>query len=101
MITVASKQIQVWLSSKSHSPWLSASLILLLAALGHDLFQHARLWRLEYVFEAFPSKALDFNLRIVTQVDPTYLTVLAISWSISLIALAYVFWRLVRKGNAP
>jgi hypothetical protein len=101
MITLASVEIQSWLSSRSKSAWLSLALILLLAVLAHDLFQHARLWRLEYFFEAFPEKALDLNLRILNQADPAYMIVLAISWGISLIALASLFWRLARKDQTP
>jgi hypothetical protein len=100
MITLAGKGIQDWLSSKSNSAAHSFILILLLAILGHDLFQHARLWRLEYFFEAFPEKALDLNLRIMNQVDPTYMTILAISWSISLIALLYAVWTWRRMGKS-
>jgi hypothetical protein len=101
MITLASVEIQSWLSSRSKSAWLSLALILLLAVLAHDLFQHARLWRLEYFFEAFPEKVLDLNLRILNQEDPAYMIVLAISWGISLIALASLFWRLARKDRTP
>jgi hypothetical protein len=92
MVTLASKEIQTWLASKSNSTSLSLLLLLLLAVLGHDLFQHARLWRLEYIFEAFPERALDTDLSIVSQVDPTYMAVLAVSWGISLIVLFYTAW---------
>jgi hypothetical protein len=96
IIAMACTQIQLWLNRRSSSSWHHFSLMLLLAILGHDLFQHARLWRVEYIFEAFSAEPLDFSLHIVNQIDPVYIIVLTVSWILSLIALAYVLRRLLR-----
>lgn len=102
IIAVASTQIQSWLDRRFSSPWYHFSLILLLAILGHDLFQHARLWRVEYVFEAFSAEPLDLSLHIANQIDPPYIIVLVVSWTLSLIALAYIVRRLLRnQGRSP
>ena len=99
IVAIACNQIQSWLNRRSSSSWYPFSLILLLAVLGHDLFQHARLWRLEYVFEAFPAEPLDFSLHIANQSDPAYIIVLAVSWTLSLMALAYILWRMLRDQS--
>ncbi|MBA7552977.1 hypothetical protein ES705_45557 [subsurface metagenome] len=99
IIAMATTQIQSWLDRRSSSSWSHFSLILLLAILGHDLFQHARLWRIEYVFEAFSSESLDFSLHIANQIDPAYIIVLAVSWTLSLMALAYILWRMLRDQS--
>jgi hypothetical protein len=69
--------------------------------LGHDLLQHARLWRVEHVFEAFPAASLDTTLRIANQPDPLYTTVLVISATISLAALGYALFVIARRAPRP
>lgn len=98
-IAMASIRLQSWLDQRSSEPWHYFIMVILLTVLSHDLFQHARLWRVEYVFEAFPEKPLDFSLQIVSRVDPLYTSVLAISSIFSLIALVYVLLTIIRSRN--
>ena len=102
IIAIASTQIQSWLDRRSSSSWYHFSLILLLIILGHDLFQHARLWRVEYVFETFSAVPMDYSLHIANQIDPVYIILLAVSWTLSLITLAYILRRLLKdKSRSP
>ena len=102
IIAIASTQIQSWLDRRSSSSWYHFSLILLLVILGHDLFQHARLWRVEYVFETFSTVPMDYSLHIANQIDPVYIILLAVSWTLSLITLVYILRRLLKdKSRSP
>lgn len=96
-MTIASIHFQSWLDRSSRSAWINFSLILLLLLLGHDLSQHARLWRVEYIFETFTSIPLDYSLHIANQTDVAYVIVVAISWIISIIALAYTIRKVLKR----
>ena len=90
LIAMAVVQLQSWINKQSKDSWHQLILLILLVVLGHDLFQHARLWRVEYVFEAFPAEPLDYSLHISNQVDPLYTNTLAISYLFTLIVLGYI-----------
>jgi len=97
--TIASVKLQAWLDRGPLSAWVKFAFVLLLVLLGHDLSQHARLWRVEYVFEAFASIPLDTSLHISNQIDPGYTIVLAISWIISMLALIFLTRLIVAGGR--
>lgn len=60
-----------------------------LIVLGQDLLQHARMWRLENLAQAFPIPewTLEEDIRIANYIDPIYTTVLGISLAITVIAI--------------
>ena len=88
--TFAASQVQAWLDLRRLGPWRRAVVLAALAVFIHDLVQHARLWRVEHVYESFLEAPLDYSLQIVTRSDPTYVTILVLSSLVSLLSLAYV-----------
>jgi hypothetical protein len=96
LIAMAVVQLQSWINRQSKDTWHQFILLILLVILGHDLFQHLRLWRVEYVFEAFPAEPLEYSLHISNQVDPLYTNTLAISYLFTLIVLGYILYVLIK-----
>lgn len=84
---LGARTLQQWLDARKPGPGLQIALLAMLLLLTHDLFQHARQWRVEHVFEAFPPAALDNGLKIVARYDPTYVSVLTASAAVSGLAL--------------
>ncbi len=74
-----------------------------LIILGHDLLQHARMWRLENLERALPIPewTLVEDIRIANYSDPIDTTVLGISIAITVITLVVVLVTLIaqRKGR--
>jgi hypothetical protein len=95
--SLACLHFQAWLDQTSLQSRHYFAMTILLAVLGHDLFQHARLWRVEYVFEAFSAEPLDLSLRIVNQTDPLYVNILVISSLATLISIGYILYVLKWK----
>jgi hypothetical protein len=79
--------LQGWLNKRKLGLGLQLVLLGGLVIFAHDLFQNARQWRVEHVFEAFPPAKLDTGLMIVTRPDPVYVTVLAASAAVSAVGL--------------
>jgi hypothetical protein len=81
------RALQRWLGDRP--PGFGTQILLLasLVLLAHDLLQHARQWRVEHVFEAFPPAVLDTGLRIITRPDPEYIAALTISSAVSGLSL--------------
>jgi len=94
--TLGAWQLQAWLDSRRLGPWKRAVILASLVVFIHDLVQHARLWRIEHVYESFPEAPLDYTLQIVTRPDPTYAAVLVVSSMVSLITLLFVIRVLFR-----
>lgn len=91
------RALQRWLDESKPGFGLQVLLLALLVVLSHDLIQHARQWRVEHVFEAFPPAALDLGLRIVARPDPVYTMVLGASAAVS--ALSLIFYLVHALGG--
>jgi hypothetical protein len=101
MIVLAADGFQRWLDRARPGGGTRLVMLGLLLILGQDLVQHARLWRLELIAQAFPMQALDTGLHIANRPDPAYTSVLAISAVVSLAALGYGVIRVWRGRPRP
>jgi hypothetical protein len=104
---LAALELQAWLDARRPGPWTRFAVIGAVVVFMHDLFQHARVWRVEHVYESFPEAPLDYGLRIATHSDPTYVMILVISGLVSLLSLGYIVRALLLarrerpSGRAP
>ena len=99
LMVLSVRTLQSWLAERKLGFGSHALLLSLLVVLTHDLIQHARLWRVEHVFEAFPPAALDTTLHIVDRADPVYVAVLAGSTAASALGLAFIAGFLARQSR--
>ena len=99
LMVLSVRTLQSWLAERRLGFGSHALLLALLVILTHDLIQHARLWRVEHVFEAFPPAALDTTLHIVDRADPVYIAVLAGSTAASALGLVFIAGFLVRQSR--
>ena len=93
--------LQRWLDSQRLGNGIRLLLVAGLVAIALDLWQHSRVWRpsaAQLGFEVYSPNMLVF---IENRPDPAYQNALVAGVSITLIALAYSVWRLLRapKGT--
>ena len=103
LIFLASVSSQDWLTRRKTNLKERIVLVAFLVVLGHDLLQHARMWRLENLARALPIPewTLVEEIGIANYSDPIYITVLGISFAITVITLVVVLVTLIaqRKGR--
>ena len=58
-----------------------------LVLLIHDLYQHARLWRVENMYSLFTSAQVDIQARVLNHPDPPYINALLLGGAVSLLTL--------------
>jgi len=105
LIFISSISAQDWLMRRQWSLKERIVSVVFLIILGHDLLQHARMWRLENLARALPVPewTLVEDIRIANYPDPIYTTVLGISIAITVVAIVVVLitlltqWRGRRK----
>ena len=88
--------LQRWLNSKKPGTATQFLLIAAMVAIALDLLQHSRVWRpsaAQLGFEVFTPNLL---VSIENRPDPAYFNALIAGAAITLIALAYSIWRLLR-----
>ncbi|MFQ5922482.1 MAG: hypothetical protein ACE5M4_06525 [Anaerolineales bacterium] len=91
-----------WLRNQRLGPgkWMLLSFGLLVIAL--DLWQHSRLWRLTEARHAFEIVYPNLTVAINNHADPVYLAALAAGAAITVVALIYSGWLILRRsGRAP
>ncbi len=97
LVILGSLKAQDWLSKRqitSRDGLIGVGLVLLLV---YDLFQHARVWRVDQIQGLFSPKALDEGLALVNTADPMYVGVLGVSALISILTLTYTALSLYRR----
>lgn len=98
LIVLAANQLEAWLRSREWSAWWAGTGLAALLVMGHDLLQHARLWRVEAMAQVFPSTAVDIRAGVINHADPPYLTALAVGTVVALIS-GVILVALARKSR--
>lgn len=68
----------------------------MIMVMGHDLFQHSRLWRVSNMYELFPRESSGIPAPVINHPDPAYTTAITVGAVISSIALILILvfvWR--------
>jgi hypothetical protein len=93
---LASASAQRWLDKRPTRLTERLVGLSLLVVLAQDLLQHARLWRLEVIAQSFSPIPPDLSLHIANRPDPTYLGLLGLGASVSVVTLVFTIVRLGR-----
>jgi hypothetical protein len=98
LLILAAIEFQAWLRERGSEPILQLSGLGLLFLLGHDLWQHLKVWQVTNAVEAFPVARVDLALRVVgNHPDPAYTNLLALGAIVSLVTLAALIVLWVRE----
>ncbi|MDZ4159361.1 MAG: hypothetical protein U1B80_06180 [Anaerolineaceae bacterium] len=97
LLIIGAVELQRWLDTHPQ-PWtVQLAGLMLIGALGHDLWQHLKAWQVSNAFAAFPYTPVDLTLKLVgNRPDPPYIAVLsvgAVITTLTLIFLGFQVWR--------
>jgi hypothetical protein len=68
----------------------------------NDLWQHAKLWRFERMFELFANLQVDLTGEfIANHPDPAYALALGIGWAVAALTLIALVYLAARESRAP
>jgi hypothetical protein len=88
LIVIAAHSLQHYFNRNRISTTGRLGLLALLALMGHDLWQHVKLWRIERMYDLFPMREVDLSAEYVANhLDPPYTTALVVGWGVALLAL--------------
>ncbi len=98
---LAAIQLQKFLDERGPAGWRERLLSLaLLFLLGHDLFQHSRIWRVTNMYLLFPKTPVDIRAAVSNHPDPVYYSALVAGLVGSALTLAFLFYRARREQRA-
>jgi len=98
LLILAAIEFQSWLSEQEFSPILQISVLGLIFLIGHDLWQHLKVWQVTNAVSAFDVARVDLSLKVVgNHPDPEYTTTLAIGAAVSLLTLVALIILWVRE----
>lgn len=101
LLILGAIEFQAWLQSQKQNTILRLTELGLLLLIGHDLWQHAKVWQVTNAFPAFDIAEVDLTIKVVANhPDPPYITMLSIGAIISLLTLIFLlfqWWREKRK----
>lgn len=104
LLILAVVEFQEWLRSARLSPLLRLAGLGGMLALGHDLWQHFKVWQVTSAYPAFAHTPVDLAIKIVgNRSDPPYFAALTAGFVISLTALGvliFLVWRESRKNQS-
>jgi hypothetical protein len=102
LIVLAGTQFERLLRKKSWGFGPQVAWLAGFAVLGHDLLQHARLWRVENMGLLFPSTPVDIRAQVLVRSDPAYTNALLVGLGIALATFIFsvVMLRRERKLEA-
>ncbi|MCD4672343.1 MAG: hypothetical protein K8R77_06755 [Anaerolineaceae bacterium] len=101
LLILAAIEFQAWLRERKLDPVLQVSSLGILFLLGHDLWQHLKVWQVTNAVEAFPVARVDLTLKVVgNHPDPAYTNMLVIGAVVSALTLAALIVLWVRERRA-
>ncbi len=102
LLILAAIEFQAWLNEREHTPILQVSMLGGFFLIGHDLWQHLKVWQVTNAVGAFDVARVDLTLKVVgNHPDPAYTTILAIGAAVSALTLAALIILWVREKHAP
>lgn len=99
LIIVAGTRFDRLLRARTFQTGRQLAILLLLGLMGHDLLQHARLWRVENMGLLFPSTPVDIRTQVLTRVDPTYTGAILIGAVLALLAFLFLILAIRRESR--
>ena len=97
LLILAAGELQAWLRGRKLLAVEALAGLGLLLGLGHDLWQHLKVWQVSNAFNAFPTTPVNLAIKIVANhPDPAYTTALTIGAAVSLaslVVLLYLAWK--------
>ena len=97
VLTLAGIQLDRLLRTKRLNFGSQLTVLLAVAILAHDLFQHARLWRVENMARLFQRMPVDIRAQVLSRSDPAYVAALLIGLGVAVLALAYLGWKMFQE----
>ena len=98
LLILAAIEFQAWLSERKRSPILQVSILGGIFLIGHDLWQHLKVWQVTNAVSAFDVARVDLALKVVgNHPDPEYTTMLAVGAAVSALTLAALIVLWVRE----
>ena len=91
LMLLAAIECQRWLDARRPG-WIErVGLLGVLLVLGHDLWQHLKVWQVTNAVSAFDVARVDLSIKVVANhADPPYITMLAIGVAGSLLTLIFL-----------
>jgi hypothetical protein len=72
----------------------------LLLIMGHDLWQHLKVWQVTNAVSAFPLAKVDLSIKVVANhPDAPYTTALAVGAGVTLLTLVFLVVQWVRSSR--
>lgn len=94
LIVIAVINLNRWWKEAQPSPMYSLMSVVGLVWLGHDLWQHFKLWRVARLHMTFPSKDLDLSLNFVANhTDPAYTSLIVVGLMISFLSGGFLVYK--------
>lgn len=101
LLILAAIEFQAWLRQRGSEPIVQVSGLGLLFLLGHDLWQHSKVWQVTNAVEAFPVARVDLAIKLVgNHPDPAYTNMLALGAAVSALTLAGLIFLWVRERSS-
>ncbi|NIS83220.1 MAG: hypothetical protein GTO14_24140 [Anaerolineales bacterium] len=100
LIILAGSQLDRFLRNRSWGFGPQVVSLGLLGVMGHDLLQHARLWRVENMGLLFPSTPVDIRAEVLVRPDPPYITALLVGLGIALLTLLFLLFMVRRERQS-
>jgi hypothetical protein len=100
LITLGSIYIQETLSKQGRRSLVERIFSLcILVLLGHDLFQHSRVWRVTEMYNLFKSTPVDIRSSVINHPDPLYFSALAIGTAVTVVTFFVLLSLTIREHN--
>lgn len=100
LIVLGARTLERYLRDSRPSSAGRVGFVALLVLLGHDLWQHVKLWRIAHMYDLFPLRDVDLSGEYVANhVDPAYTTVLVLGWSVALVTVLILTYAAMREKH--
>lgn len=100
LLIVGAIELQRWLEARQRPLPVQLSGLFLVAAMGHDLWQHLKAWQVTNAYLAFPHTPVDLTIKVVgNRPDPLYFVILIVGAAITLLTFLYLVYKVKREGR--
>jgi hypothetical protein len=99
LIILASIQLQNWIDARHEEGWMERAAVLIgLAFIGYDLFEHSRTWRVSTFSTKVLQKFSDIvRVPLVNRPDPIYMTSIIAGLAVTVITLIILVFLTLRE----
>lgn len=100
LLILAAIEFQRWLQNRQTSWIVQLSGLGLLLVMGHDLWQHAKVWQVTNAVSAFDVARVDLSIKVVANhPDPIYFTLLGVGATVTILTLLGLIYLWRREGK--